>query len=154
MHYYIFNKLSLITLLFAGSLTITNLFAQESLKGRWIAPDEKSNGVTSVVELYQTNEQLHGRILSTLNAEGREIYPVCENCSGILRGSQLKGMTFITGLVQGQDGWTDGQVIDLRPGLMQGMKASCEISLVNGKAVILGYFISRKWGQSSTWVRF
>jgi hypothetical protein len=153
MHCLGWNKKFLLILILAENLVMTRLFAQESLVGRWIAADDADKGVTSVVEFYQQDAKVHGRIFLTRDAKGQEIHPVCELCTGSLRGAPLKGMTFISGLVQQQQSWVGGQVIDLRPGLTQGLTASCEISLVNGRAIVLGYFMTRAWGQSRTWIR-
>jgi hypothetical protein len=145
--------LRLFLVLVASLAVVNHVSAQESLVGHWTAPDAREPGVSSVVELYLRGSQLNGRIVLTRNAAGQEIHPVCEKCPGPLRGAPIKGMTFISGLTQQQLAWVDGQVMDLRPGLTQGMQASCEISLVNGRAVVLGYFMSRAWGQSSVWTR-
>jgi len=147
------SKNILATLALATSAVATNLSAQESLVGFWVAHDEGTPGVSSVVELYVHDKQLIGRIVLTRNAEGQEIYPVCEKCSGRFRGSSIKGMTFISGLNPLNRDWVGGQVTDLRPGFTQGMVASCDISMVNGRAIVLGYFMSRAWGKSSVWSR-
>jgi hypothetical protein len=141
-------------LVLTASFSLVNrLYAQESLVGLWVAPDENAPGVTSVVELYLRDAKPNGRIVLTRNAEGQEIHPVCEKCSGPLQGAPIKGMTFIFGLNPQQGNWVGGKVMDLRPGLTQGMQASCDISLVNGRAHVLGYFMSRTWGKSSVWSR-
>jgi hypothetical protein len=147
------RKIILATLAIVTSAVVSNLSAQESLVGFWVAHDEGAPGVSSVVELYVHNKQLNGRIVLTRNAEGHEIHPVCEKCSGRFRGSPIKGMTFISGLSPLNRDWVGGQVTDLRPGFTQGMVASCDISMVNGRAIILGYFMSRAWGKSSAWIR-
>ena len=127
--------------------------AAEAIQGKWLAPDESSAGVTSVVDLYVRHEHLFGRILITRNAQGQEIHPICEKCPGPLRGMPIKGMEFIRDLKPDSRGWVDGQVLDLRPGITQGMFASCDVSVDREKVHFFGYLLSRALGKVSIWTR-
>ncbi len=94
---------------------------------------------------------LNGRILSVLDRDGNELNPVCERCRGTLKGKPVRGLTFIRGLKKSGAKWVDGNVVDLRPGLFQGVTASCEMELVGTKARLFGYQWSRLLSGESYW---
>lgn len=123
----------------------------DPLVGSWKADD--ANGVSSIIEIFPDGETLTGRIVKTTDAQGNELDFVCEYCPGELKGKPVKGMTFIRNLRKSGTKWVGGQVVDLRPGLTQGATASCELSYVNGHAVLFGYLGIRLLGQERVWQR-
>lgn len=128
--------------------------ADEPLLGKWHALDDDSPlGIASIVELYLQGDRLSGRIIKTVDASGNELHPVCENCTGELRGKPIKGMQFIWSLRKQGNKWVDGHVIDLRSGPTQGFEASCDLSMVDSKAVLHGYIGIRAFGKSNQWSR-
>ncbi|RZS52138.1 DUF2147 domain-containing protein [Sphaerotilus mobilis] len=129
--------------------------AVDPLEGHWLASDPDGELSTrSVVHIYRRNGRLYGRIVRTLDAQGRELSPVCERCVGDLKGKRYTEIEFIRDLKPTSKGWTGGSVIDLRPGALQGALANCDLSLQDDdKAVLHGYLGLRWLGRSSTWVR-
>ncbi len=129
--------------------------AADPLEGHWLASDPDGEPSTrSVIHIYRRNGRLFGRIVRTLDAEGRELTPVCERCMGDLKGKRYTDIEFIRDLKPAANGWVGGSVIDLRPGALQGALASCDLTLQgDDKAVLHGYMGMRWLGRSSTWVR-
>ncbi|MGY0195865.1 DUF2147 domain-containing protein [Leptothrix sp. BB-4] len=126
----------------------------DPLEGEWLAADPDARQSTrSVIRIQRREGRLFGRIVRTLDADGREIAPACEHCLGDLKGRAYTDIEFIRDLKPGTRGWTGGTVIDLRPGAWQGTIANCELSLKGDKAVLLGYIGMRWLGRTSVWER-
>ena len=136
-----------------GAFTAPSARADDPLVGLWRASEDGGDGSSSIIELSIRDERMVGRIVRVVDAKGVETHPVCAKCKGPLEGRPLKGMEFITDLRREGDRWIDGHVIDLRSGFLQGTVVSCDLTLVDGKAVIRGYFVARILGGSSTWTR-
>jgi uncharacterized protein (DUF2147 family) len=144
--------LALLTLLITGHAAAAS--ATEPLLGLWQGSDEGSNPkTTSIIEVFAQGDRLNARIVRTLDAQGQEIHPVCTRCPGELQGKPTRGMVFVRDLRKQGEQWVDGRVIDLRPGSSQGWTATCDLTLINGQAVLHGYMGLRAFGQSSRWKR-
>lgn len=126
--------------------------AAEKVLGRWIA-HEASNDTTSVIELYLEQDLLAGRVVEIRDADGLRIAPRCERCPAPLAGSPISGLRFLWGL-RAEDGrWVGGRVLDLRPGLSQGVEANAELQAVNDELRLHAYLGLPALGQSRIWRR-
>ena len=137
----------------AACLSATPARADDPLVGLWRASEEGGDGSSSIIELSVRDGRMNGRILKTFDVHGVETHPVCAKCKGPLAGQPLAGLQFISDLRYDGTRWVDGHVIDLRAGRLQGTVVSCDLTLVDGRAVIRGYFLARVLGGSSTWTR-
>jgi hypothetical protein len=109
------------------------------LRGIWYAY-EAADQTTSTIELYLDAGRLSGRMLAITDANGQ---PRNWRCARFLRD-----------LKPGQGRWADGDVVDLRPGLTQGVHAKAELTLdEQGRLTLLGYRGLRSLGQSRVWTR-
>jgi len=115
--------------------------ANEPLVGRWRA-NEKLTGVETDIEIFLRGSRMFGRVVAVRDKERRSIDPICTGCRGALVNSRVVGIEFIFGLRNETGKWVGGTVVDIRPGLLQGMTANCELEIVDGRAKILGYI----WG--------
>jgi hypothetical protein len=120
------------------------------LEGFWIATDS-AHGTRSLIELFVDGSELKGRIVAITDRDGQALDPICDKCGEALRGKKVVGATFIWGLKKEGERWKGGRVIDLRPGPLQGVEASCELDLVDGRARIYGYLGLRAFGRESVW---
>lgn len=126
----------------------------ELLIGYWQTPRDPRTGETSVVQLSIEGKTLQGRLIKILDDQGKEVSRACSKCPGTLKNKSLAGMVFIDGLVLDKDRWVGGRVLDLRPGLTQGMQGTVEITWADGKAVVHGYKGLRVLGETSVWVPY
>lgn len=112
---------------------------RDPLIGSWKATD--GDGTTSIIEVYSENDSLSARITQLRDKSGEEINPICASCQGELENQRIVGMRFIWGLRKQGTKWVAGKVVNLRPGLGQGVIASCELERSGNQAIIVG-----KWG--------
>ena len=122
--------------------------------GLWIASSESSAALRSVVELVVQNDRLVGRIERVIDASGQEVQATCERCPGDLNNKPLKGMVFITGLRRQGSKWVGGRVINLEPGFLQGVVASCELEIKGSRVEFVGYKGVKALGQKVVWQPF
>lgn len=125
----------------------------EERMGRWVAG---TGSLRVVVEFYMEDGQMHGRVDRVINSQGAEVAAPCDGCPGALAGKPMKGLTFISGLKKGArpDEWVDGHVINLEPGLLRGVRGSCEVKFRQGSVQFFGYKWSRALGRKVVWPAF
>ena len=134
-------------------VAVTARGEDEPLVGRWRAVEDPKTGIVSIIELYLEGETLSGRVERIEDPSGQPLFPVCEHCPGEMAGKPLPGLRFLSGLRKEGDRWVGGRAIDLRDGTTQGLSASCDLSLVDGKAVLRAYVGLRAFGQTRVWTR-
>ena len=134
-------------------LALDTRAADEPLVGRWRTIEDPSTGIVSIIELYLEGETMSGRVERIEDPSGKPLFPICERCPGEMRGKPLPGLRFLSGLRKDGDRWVDGEAIDLRDGMTQGLTASCDLSLVEGKAVLRAYVGVRAFGETRVWTR-
>lgn len=137
-----------------ATFCFTSPFAQSNddlLLGLWKAKDNL--GTVSIIEFYAVGEKINGRIVNIIDSNGVQIDPLCERCAGELKNQRVRSLTFINGLSKSNGKWTGGSVIDIRPGLFQGVVARCEIEVKGNKAILFGFLKYRWISGSSVWDR-
>ena len=123
------------------------------LRGIWYAY-EAADQTTSTIELSLDAGRLSGRMLAITDANGQARNWRCERCDGDLHQAPVVGARFLRDLKPDQGRWIDGDVVDLRPGLTQGVHAKAELTLdEQGRLTLLGYRGLRSLGQSRVWTR-
>lgn len=127
--------------------------ANEPLVGKWRAIDQSNAGVQSIIELFVKDGMLHGRIVEVLTKDGEKLDPTCARCRGQLKDAKVVGAIFLSGLKKHGDRWIDGKVVDLRPGLTQGVVADCELELVDRRAKLFGFLWFRFLSGTDYWQR-
>lgn len=123
------------------------------LRGIWYAY-EAADRTTSTIELYLEAGCLSARMLAITDVNGQPRNWRCERCDGELHDAPVIGARFLRDAKPGQGRWVDGDVVDLRPGLTQGVHARAELTLdAQGRLTLLGYRGLRSLGQSRVWTR-
>lgn len=98
--------------IFASSaLAATNL----SPVGYWQTTDEKTNAPASIIQIWQQNGMLYGKIVKIFPQGGHSASDVCTQCKGDLHNKPLVGMTILIGLTQQNEGWA-GKILAPRNG--------------------------------------
>jgi uncharacterized protein (DUF2147 family) len=123
----------------------TTLHAQ--VTGQWKTIGDVDGKEKSIVEIYEQNGKLFGRIIKLLPAAG---YTVCENCPGDLKNKPLTGMVILRDLTITKTGGEGGTVMD--PG--NGKSYKCYIELVDANTLKLrGYIGVPAIGRTQLWYR-
>lgn len=70
----------------------------QTVTGKWKMVDDKTGDARSVVEIYEQDGKLYGRILRLLNPEKRNA--ICKKCEDYRKDQKVEGMLVIEDLVQ------------------------------------------------------
>lgn len=133
-----------IFLLFAGIQT----GQAQSITGKWKTFDDETGDAKSIVEIYEKNGKIYGKIIEILE-KGKED-KTCDKCKGSKKDKPVNGMVIIEGLSKDGDTWEDGTILDPRNGNVY----KCRINLENSdKLKVRGYLGISLLGRTQYWTR-
>ena len=117
--------------------------------GKWKTIDDQTKKAKSIIEIYEVNGKVHGKIAELLDGVSQD--ETCKECNGKRKGQKLVGMEIMYGLERdGNNEWEDGKIYDPE----NGKEYSCEIKLVSAdKLEVRGYVGFSFVGRSQHWYR-
>lgn len=122
--------------------------AQAQVTGKWKTIDDETGEAKSIVEIYEQNGKIYGKIVEILNPAKKNAK--CDKCKGADKGKPLLGLVIIKGLTKDGDEWTDGDILDPTKGKLY----SCTIELDGkDKLDVRGYMGISLLGRTQTWHR-
>lgn len=126
------------------------LLAQSPV-GRWKTIDDATGKVRSIVEVYEYQGKLYGKIIDLLNRTADEdVDPICKVCPGARKDKKVKGMVILSGLAKSGSEWTGGNILDPK----NGKEYSCTLSMENAdKLKVRGYIGFSMIGRTQYWLR-
>ncbi len=139
-------KKAFLTLLFVA---IGGLFSvQAQVTGRWKTVDDETGEAKSIVEIYESNGKIYGKVVEILNPAKKNAK--CTKCEGSDKDKPVLGLVIIKGLTKDDDEWTDGDILDPSKGKLY----SCTIEMDGkDKLEVRGYLGISLLGRSQTWTR-
>lgn len=141
MRNYIFT---LLFLTFAGISTA----AAQGVTGRWKTIDDETGQAKSIVEIYEKDGKVYGKVVEILNPAKKNAK--CTKCKGADKDKPIEGLVIIKGLTKDGDEYTDGDILDPN----KGKTYSCTIKLDGkDKLNVRGYMGISMLGRSQTWHR-
>jgi uncharacterized protein (DUF2147 family) len=137
------KKISLLFLL----LACLQMQAQNVL-GKWKTIDDKTGEAKSIVEVYENNGKLYGKVIEIFDATKRN--RKCDKCEGIDKNKPVLGLTIIKGLTKDDAEYNGGKILDPETGNLY----KCILKLSGkDKLEVRGYMGFALIGRSQTWVR-
>ncbi len=126
------------------------LLAQSSVIGKWKTIDDETGKAKSVVELYEMDGELFGKIIKLYREKDEDPDPICDKCpvDDSRYKSKVIGMVIIKNMKKSGDEYEGGTV--LKPD--EGKIYKCKIWLDEGNLQVRGY-----WGmfyRTQTWVKY
>lgn len=136
------DKLSLLVFFLMSSVCVS----AQSVIGKWKTIDDETNKPKSIVEVYNQNGKIYGRIVALFRSPGEDQDPVCTECKGAKNGEKIKGMVIMEGLSKDGAEYEDGTILDPNNGKIY----DCKIWLDgNDKLMVRGYvgifFRTQEW---------
>lgn len=120
----------------------------QSVIGKWKTIDDATGRAKSIVEIYEKDGKVYGKIVDILNPSLRN--GVCEKCGKDYRNKPILGMVIITGLTKDGDEYNGGKILDPESGNLY----KCFIKLSGkDKLEVRGYMGFALIGRSQTWIR-
>jgi uncharacterized protein (DUF2147 family) len=129
-------------------LLITNFCFSQSVIGKWKTVDDETGKEKSIVEIYEKDGKIYGRIIEILEPENR--YKKCTLCQGSDKDKPIMGLIFIKGLTKDGDEYSGGKILDPKNGNLY----KCYINLIgNDKLKVRGYIGVSLFGRTQYWYR-
>ncbi|MGH8444073.1 MAG: DUF2147 domain-containing protein [Solimonas sp.] len=117
--------------------------------GTWKTIDDETGKAKSLVEITESNGQLHGRIVKLFNPSKPN--PICEKCEGGKKDQPINGMEILWGLRKSGSEWAGGQVLDPQKGKVYDAKVALADN--GSKLNLRGYIGFSLLGRTQTWLR-
>ncbi len=142
-------RLGLILLLLCSPLWLPGLTAQ-SCEGLWKVILDKSNEPACIMQLYQKEGLLYGRMRKILKSDTKQADPKCVNCTDDRYNQRVIGMDLIRGLKRRGDLWSGGKLLDPHTG----RQYKCYLELLEpDRLKVRGYVGFSLIGRTQYWHR-
>lgn len=128
------------------------LFCQMSFSqtifGKWKTIDDETGKEKGIVEIFERNGKIFGRIIDILDIEHK--HHKCEKCEGEDKNKPILGLTIIKGMKKNGNEYEGGKILDPK----NGKSYHCKITLDGkDKLIVRGYIGIPLFGRSQTWIR-
>ncbi|AXG71724.1 hypothetical protein KORDIASMS9_03981 [Kordia sp. SMS9] len=97
-----------------GVLFSMQLCVAQSVVGKWKTIDDETGEAKSIVEIYQQNGKIYGKVVDIIDASKRD--GLCEKCKDSRKNKPVLGMEIIDGLTKDDDEYSDGKILDPEKG--------------------------------------
>jgi uncharacterized protein (DUF2147 family) len=126
-----------------------NIYAQgHGVIGKWNTIDDATGKAMSVVEIFEYNNKIYGKVIEILNPKNRS--KTCANCPGDDHNKPILGLTIIKGLVKDGTEYNNGKILDPKSGKLY----KCYIELESAdKLKVRGYLGISLIGRTQYWER-
>jgi len=139
-------KLSLTFLLV---LIISGLQAQ-SVFGKWKSIDDETKKAKSIVEIYEIDGKLYGKIIELFREPGEDPDPICDECDedDDRYNQKVIGLEIIRNMENDDDEWEDGTILDPEDGKVYDCKLwvdEDDPNILNVRGYIAFFFRTQVW---------
>lgn len=139
-------KKILLTLVFIVAATVTGV-AQDVI-GKWKTIDDDTGEAKSIVEVYQKDGKIYGKVIEILNPAKKDA--TCKDCPGDAKGKPIQGLVILKDLKKDGKEYSGGTIMDPNSGKVY----KCYISLEEpNKLKVRGYVGFALLGRTQYWQR-
>ena len=128
-------------------ITVTAFCQAQTVVGKWKTIDDSSGEERSIVELYDRNGLVYGKVIKTFLKPGEDPDPVCDQCSpdDHRYNKKIIGMEILRKMKKSGSEYSDGDILDPENGRVY----RCKLWIEEGDLKVRGY-----WGpfyRTQTW---
>lgn len=128
-------------------------FAQgTSIVGKWKTIDDDTNEPKSIVEIFERDGKIYGKIVKLFRKPDEDPNPTCKSCADDdpRKDHPIIGMEIIKDMVKKGDEYSGGTILD--PGDDSGDVYTCKLWPEDGKLMVRGYiaffFRTQTWHKA------
>ncbi|MEO9570904.1 MAG: DUF2147 domain-containing protein [Polaribacter sp.] len=121
----------------------------QSILGNWKTVDDETGETKSIVNLYEENGKVYGKVVRVLNKDRQDA--VCDKCEGTKKDKLILGMVIIEDLTKKSNEYKGGTILDPQ----KGKEYDCKIWLDeddSNKLYVRGYisflYRTQNWYRS------
>ncbi len=145
------NRLTRSGLLAAACLFFASTAFAQSPVGQWRTIDDETGEPKSIVEIYEQNGALYGKIVKLLPEDRPTI---CDVCEGEFKDKDLIGVVVIKGLERDGDEWDGGTITDPKNDKTYNAKMSLkDANTLEVRGFIKVPLMGSALGRTQTWYR-
>ena len=120
----------------------------QTVLGKWKTIDDKTGEAKSIVEVYENNGKVYGKVIEIFDATKRN--RKCDKCEGTDKNKPVLGLVIIKNLTKDDTEYNGGKILDPETGNIY----KCILKLSSkDKLEVRGYMGFSLIGRSQTWVR-
>lgn len=119
----------------------------QSIVGKWKTIDDETGKPKSIVEIFMKDGKAYGKIVKLFREPGEDPDPICDDCTDYRKDQKVIGMTIITDMVNDDDEWEDGEILDPKNGKIY----DCKLWVEEGKLMVRGYIAF--FFRTQTWIK-
>jgi uncharacterized protein (DUF2147 family) len=121
--------------------------------GTWKTIDDATGKAKSLVDIFEVNGKLSGRVVQVFPSPGKPADPICDQCTGALQNKKITGLIIMWGFQKDGDEWDGGRIFDPEKGNDTIYKAKLT-PVDGGKTLkVRGYIGFSFIGRNQTWQR-
>lgn len=110
--------------------------------GQWKTIDDETGKAKSIVELYEKDGKLYGKVIDLLLKPDDTL---CDKCTGKRHNQPIVGMDFLTHMEKDGEAYSGGEILDPA----NGKTYRCKLWLADGVLKVRGYigffFRTQEW---------
>ena len=123
-----------------------NIVSAQGILGKWKTIDDQTGKEKSIVEIYEHNGKIYGKIIKLINPKKKN--PLCNKCKGENKGKPILGMVIIKGLDKVDDVYEGGTILNPTSGKVY----KCRLKLeTKTKLQVRGYI--SLFFKTQYWIR-
>ncbi|MFC1887325.1 DUF2147 domain-containing protein [Candidatus Cloacimonadota bacterium] len=117
--------------------------------GKWKTIDDETGEPKSIIEIWEENGMLYGRIEFLFLEPDEDPNPLCDKCTGELKDQPVLGMVILKDLKQSGQQWKGGTILDPD----NGKTYKCKIEVIEeGKRLkVRGFIGVSLLGRTQYW---
>jgi uncharacterized protein (DUF2147 family) len=143
------RTISLVTLILLCSVSLA--LAGGSPVGKWKTIDDKTKKEKSIVEIYETNGKIYGKIVQLLQEKDGGASKLCTKCTGSDLNKPMIGLVIVKGLAVDGDEYTGGTIMDPNDGKVY--KCKMEVTEGGAKMKVRGFIGFSLLGRTQMWYK-
>ena len=120
--------------LIVGFITSYSSLGQ-SITGKWKTIDDETGKPRSIVEVYEKEGKVFGKIIELFREPDEDPDPICEECTDYRKDKKVIGMEIISDMKAKGDEYVDGEILDPENGKIY----KCKLWVEEGNLKVRGY---------------